>query len=166
MSCFRKEISDVLPEAYLPFAGYVIMTRALPDSRDCLKAGERFCLWKQYEMKNTAERSRVKANDAVGQIMQYNPHGNSSVYGTLVRMGKWFALRYPLEDFKGNIGTMSKGKDHSADRYLEVRTSQVASEFFTLLKKNTVERWKDNYNNTRKYPDAFPTLFPNFVNGK
>lgn len=165
MPYIKKEVKDVLPEAYLPFAGYVIMTRALPDSRDCLKSGARFCLWKQYEMKNISKNNRMKATDVMGQVLQYNPHGPASVFGTLVRMGKPFAMRYPTEDFKGNVGTMSKGKDHAADRYLEVRANKVSDEFFQLIPKETVVRWRDNYNNSRQYPEAFPTTFPNFVNG-
>lgn len=161
----NKEIKAVAPEAYLPFAAYVIQTRALPDSRDCLKSGGRYILWSQYLNKNTSNKPRIKANDAVGAIMKFNPHGDAGIYGNLVRFAKPFAMRYMLEDAKGNTGTMTKGDDHTAPRYLEIRASKIADEFYTLIDKGGVENMKLNYTQTLEYPEAFPTLFPNFVNG-
>lgn len=160
-----KEIKNVVPEAYLPFAAYVIQTRALPDSRDCLKSGGRYILWSQYLNKNTSNKPRIKANDAVGVTMKYNPHGDAGIYGNLVRFAKPFAMRYMLEDAKGNTGTMTKGDDHTAARYLEIRASKIADEFYALIDKGGVENMKLNYTQTLEYPEAFPTLFPNFVNG-
>lgn len=161
----NKEIKTVVPEAYLPFAAYVIQTRALPDSRDCLKSGGRYILWSQYLNKNTSNKPRIKANDAVGAIMKFNPHGDAGIYGNLVRFAKPFAMRYMLEDAKGNTGTMTKGDDHTAARYLEIRASKIADEFYALIDKGGVENMKLNYTQTLEYPEAFPTLFPNFVNG-
>lgn len=160
-----KEIKDAVPEAYLPFSAYVIQTRALPDARDFLKTGGRYILWAQYLMKNTYDKNRKKAADTVGAIMHWNPHGDSSIYGSLVRFAKPFAMRYRLEDSKGNVGTMTAGNNHTAMRYLEIRSSEIASEFTKLIKKNTIDNWKINYTNEDKYPAVFPTLFPNFVNG-
>lgn len=161
----EKEIKDVVPEAYLPFAGYVIQTRALPDARDCLKTGGRYILWSQYKEKNTFDKARVKASNTVGAIMKWNPHGDAGIYGSLVRLAKPFAMRYCLEDTKGNVGTMTLGDDHTAARYLEIRSAKLASEFTNLVEKNTVDLWKENYQQTDIYPAVFPTLFPNFVNG-
>lgn len=161
----KKEIKDIVPEAYLPFSAYVIQTRALPDARDCLKTGGRYILWTQYSQKNVSSNPRVKANDITGSVMKYNPHGDAGIYNNLVRFAKPFSMRYPLEDAKGNTGTMTQGDDHTAARYLEIRASKVADEFFALVDKGGVQNWKLNYTQTLKYPDAFPTLFPNFVNG-
>lgn len=161
----KKEIKDIVPEAYLPFSAYVIQTRALPDARDCLKTGGRYILWTQYSQKNISSKPRVKANDITGSIMKYNPHGDAGIYNNLVRFAKPFSMRYPLEDAKGNTGTMTQGDDHTAARYLEIRASKIADEFFALVDKGGVQNWKLNYTQTLKYPDAFPTLFPNFVNG-
>lgn len=161
----QQEIKDVVPEAYLPFSAYVIQTRALPDVRDFLKTGGRYILWSQYFDKNTYKEKRKKAADAVGRAMHWNPHGDAGIYTNLVRFAKPFAMRYLLEDTKGNVGTITKGKDHTASRYLEIRSSKIAAEFTSLIKKNTVEHWKRNYTNEHDYPEVFPTLFPNFVNG-
>lgn len=160
-----QEIKNVTPDAYLPFAAYVIQTRALPDSRDCLKSGGRYILWSQYLNKNTSNKPRIKANDAVGSIMKFNPHGDAGIYGNLVRFAKPFAMRYMLEDAKGNTGTMTRGDDHTASRYLEIRASKIADEFYTLIDKGGIENMKLNYTQILEYPEAFPTLFPNFVNG-
>lgn len=160
-----KEISEILPEAYLPFSAYVIQTRALPDARDCLKTGGRYILWSQYFNKNTYDKNRKKAADVVGQVMHWNPHGDAGIYDSIVRFAKPFAMRYLLEDPKGNVGSMTAGKDHTAPRYLELRSSKLASEFTNLIKKDTIDIWKMNFTQEDEYPSVFPTLFPNFVNG-
>lgn len=80
-------------------------------------------------------------------------------------MAKPFAMRYLLEDAKGNVGTMTAGDDHTQMRYLELRSSKLASEFTNLIKKDTVDLWKMNFTQEHEYPSVFPTLFPNFVNG-
>lgn len=160
-----KEIDKAVPEAYLPFSAYVIQTRALPDARDCLKTGGRYILWSQYFNKNTYDKNRKKGSDVVGAIMHWNPHGDAGIYGNVVRFAKPFAMRYLLEDPKGNVGTMTAGDDHTAPRYLELRSSELASEFTKLIKKDTINEWKMNFTQEDKYPSVFPTLFPNFVNG-
>jgi DNA gyrase subunit A len=160
-----KEINEAVPEAYLPFSAYVIQTRALPDARDCLKTGGRYILWSQYFNKNTYDKNRKKGADIVGPVMHWNPHGDAGIWGNIVRFAKPFAMRYPLEDPKGNVGTMTAGDDHAAPRYLELRSSELASEFTKLIKKDTIDEWKLNFTGEDKYPSVFPTLFPNFVNG-
>ena len=162
---FTKEIKDVVPEAYLPFSAYVIQTRALPDARDCLKSGGRYILWSQYFNKNTYDKNRKKGSDVVGAVMHWNPHGDAGIYGNVVRFAKPFAMRYLLEDAKGNVGSMTAGDDHTAMRYLELRSSELASEFTKLIKKDTIDEWKMNFTQEDEYPAVFPTLFPNFVNG-
>lgn len=162
---FTKEIKEVVPEAYLPFSAYVIQTRALPDARDCLKSGGRYILWSQYFNKNTYDKNRRKGSDVVGAVMHWNPHGDAGIYGNIVRFAKPFAMRYLLEDAKGNVGTMTAGDDHTQMRYLELRSSELASEFTKLIKKDTIDIWKMNFTQEDEYPSVFPTLFPNFVNG-
>ena len=160
-----KEINEAVPEAYLPFSAYVIQTRALPDARDCLKTGGRYILWSQYFNKNTYDKNRKKGADIVGPVMHWNPHGDAGIWGNIVRFAKPFSMRYLLEDAKGNVGTMTAGDDHAAQRYLELRSSELASEFTKLIKKDTIDEWKLNFTGEDKYPAVFPTLFPNFVNG-
>ena len=78
MKIIPREISQVVPETYLPFSAYVIQTRALPDSRDCLKTGGRYILWSQYLKNNVFNKNRVKGADVVGAVMHWNPHGRCS----------------------------------------------------------------------------------------
>ena len=165
MKIISKEIKEAVPEAYLPFSAYVIQTRALPDARDCLKSGGRYILWSQYFNKNTYDKNRKKGADIVGGVMHWNPHGDSGIWGNIVRFAKPFSMRYPLEDAKGNVGTMTAGDDYAAPRYLELRSSELAAEFTRLIKKDTIDKWNINFTGEDKYPSVFPTLFPNFVNG-
>lgn len=129
------EVKDAVPQAYLPFSAYVIQTRALPDSRDCLKTGNRYVLWSQYFNNNTYDKPRKKGSDVVGATMHWNPHGDAGIYKTVVRMAKPFAMRYLLEDAKGIVGTMTAGSDHTQMRYLELRSSKLAAEFTNLIKR-------------------------------
>lgn len=165
MKIISKEIKEAVPEAYLPFSAYVIQTRALPDARDFLKSGGRYILWSQYFNKNTYDKNRKKGADIVGGVMHWNPHGDSGIWGNIVRFAKPFSMRYPLEDAKGNVGTMTAGDDYAAPRYLELRSSELAAEFTKLIKKDTIDKWNINFTGEDKYPSVFPTLFPNFVNG-
>lgn len=165
MKIISKEIKEAVPEAYLPFSAYVIQTRALPDARDFLKSGGRYILWSQYFNKNTYDKNRKKGADIVGGVMHWNPHGDSGIWGSIVRFAKPFSMRYPLEDAKGNVGTMTAGDDYAAPRYLELRSSELAAEFTRLIKKDTIDKWNINFTGEDKYPSVFPTLFPNFVNG-
>lgn len=165
MKIITKEVRDAVPEAYLPFSAYVIQTRALPDARDCLKTGGRYILWSQYLQKNTFDKNRKKGADIYGPVMHWNPHGDAGIWDNIVRFAKPFSMRYLLEDPKGNVGSMRKGKDHAAPRYLELRSSEIANEFTKLIKKGAVDEWKLNYSGEDKYPAVLPTLFPNFVNG-
>ena len=165
MKIISKEIKEAVPEAYLPFSAYVIQTRALPDARDFLKSGGRYILWSQYFNKNTYDKNRKKGADIVGGVMHWNPHGDSGIWGNIVRFAKPFSMRYPLEDAKGNVGTMTAGDDYAAPRYLELRSSELAAEFTRLIKKDTIDKWNINFTGEDKYPSVFPTLFPNFVNG-
>lgn len=160
-----KEIRDIAPEIYLPFSAYVIQTRALPDARDCLKTGGRYILWAQYFNKNTYDKNRKKGADINGMVMHWNPHGDAGIYKSVVRLAKPFAMRYLLEDAKGNVGTMTAGDDHAQPRYLELRSSELANEFTKLIKKDTIDEWKMNFTQEDMYPAVLPTLFPNFVNG-
>ena len=97
--------------------------------------------------------------------MHWNPHGDAGIWNNIVRFAKPFSMRYLLEDAKGNVGTMTAGDDHAAPRYLELRSSELASEFTKLIKKDTIDEWKLNFTGEDKYPAVFPSLFPNFVNG-
>ena len=104
-----------------------------------------FLTSKQYFNKNTYDKNRKKGSDVVGSVMHWNPHGDAGIYGNVVRFAKPFAMRYLLEDAKGNVGTMTAGDDHTQMRYLELRSSELASEFTKLIKKDTIDEWKMNF---------------------
>lgn len=160
------EISEALPEFYVPYASYVIQTRALPDVRDGLKAGARFILYAQYKNKITYKNKRRKATATKSAAMMYSPHGDASIYGNAVRMSQNFSYRYPLVDTHGNNGSLMHNNDYAADRYLEMRSGKIADEMTGLLQKDTIDKWKLNYTEEEYYPTYLPSVFPNLlVNG-
>lgn len=160
------EISEALPEFYVPYASYVIQTRALPDARDGLKTGARFILYAQYKNKITFKNKRRKATATKSSTMMFSPHGDASIYGNAVRMSQNFSLRYPLIDTHGNNGSLMHNNDYAADRYLEMRSGEIADEMTRLLTKETIDNWKLNYTEEEFYPTYLPTTFPNsLVNG-
>lgn len=162
----KQDVSEALVENYLPFAGYVIQTRSLPDARDGLKTGARYILYAQYKDKITYDKPFKKGVNTVSSAMHFSPHGDASIYGTAVRMAKPFAMRYPLVEAHGNVGNYAYGDNHAAARYLELRSGKIANEMTCLLKKDTVDVWKLNYTQEENYPTVLPTKFPNIlVNG-
>lgn len=160
-----KEIGTALSEFYLPYAAYVLQTRAIPDARDGLKSGARFILYSQKLNKITYDNRRQKGVATISAAMHFNPHGDSSIWQNAARLGQPFALRYPLMDCQGQVGTQMKGRP-AAPRYLEMRSNKIAHEMTGLLDKNTIDTWKMNYTDTAKYPTVLPTKFPfSLVNG-
>ena len=160
------EVSDALQAFYVPYASYVIQTRALPDARDGLKTGARFILYAQYKDKLTFKNKRRKAVATVNATMRFSPHGDSSILGTAVRMSQNFSLRYPIIEVQGNNGSYLSGDDYSQARYLEMRGNEIAYDMTALLEKNTIDTWKMNYTNEEEYPTVLPSKFPyGLVNG-
>lgn len=154
------EISDALQAFYVPYASYVIQTRALPDARDGLKVGARFILYSQFKDKLTYKEKRRKAVATVNAAMRFSPHGDSSILGTAVRMSQDFSLRYPVIDVQGNNGSYLSGDDYSQARYLEMRGNKIAWEMTNLLNKDTIDEWKLNYTEEEEYPTVLPSKFP------
>lgn len=160
------EISDALQAFYIPYASYVIQTRALPDARDGLKTGARFILYSQFKDKLTYKEKRRKAVATVNATMRFSPHGDSSILGTAVRMSQDFSLRYPVIEVQGNNGSYLSGDDYSQARYLEMRGNKIAWEMTNLLNKDTIDDWKLNYTEEEQYPTVLPSKFPyGLVNG-
>jgi DNA gyrase subunit A len=160
-----KRIEDILAKEYLTYAGYVLKYRAIPDSRDCLKDGARKILYAQQINGITHDKAFKKGTKNVAAAMSFSVHGSGPIYGNLVRMAQPFALRYPLEDFQGNVGSLINLDDYAADRYLELRSSAVAAEMLKNIKKETIEKWRENYDQTDYFPTVLPGYFPNIVNG-
>ena len=158
----RQEITEELRSAYLDYAMSVIVSRALPDVRDGLKPEQRRVLWAMWESCVVAPAKTRKSANVVGETMgRYHPHGDSSIYDTLVRLAQDFSLRYPLVDGQGNFGSVD-GDSAAAMRYTECRMSRIATEILLDIEKDTVD-WIPNYDGTRREPRVLPAKLPNLL---
>lgn len=160
-----RTVESRVPEAFLEYSMSVIVSRALPDVRDGMKPGQRRVMYAMYEDHLTSDKPFRKSATTVGNVLgRYHPHGDQSVYGTLVRMAQPFSLRYPLIDGHGNFGNVD-GDGAAAYRYTEARMSKLANELMSDIEKEVVD-FTPNFDNSRKEPVVLPTRFPNLlVNG-
>ena len=160
-----RTIESRVPEAFLEYSMSVIVSRALPDVRDGMKPGQRRVMYAMYEDNLTSDKPFRKSATTVGNVLgRYHPHGDQSVYGTMVRMAQPFSLRYPLVDGHGNFGNVD-GDGAAAYRYTEARMSRLANELMSDIEKEVVD-FVPNFDNTRKEPTVLPSRFPNLlVNG-
>jgi DNA gyrase subunit A len=158
-------IEDELRRSYLDYAMSVIVSRALPDARDGLKPVHRRVLFSMHEQGQTPERSYVKSARVVGDVMgKYHPHGDASIYFTLVRMTQSFSMGLVLIDGQGNFGSVD-GDMPAAMRYTECRMAPPAMSLLADLDKNTVD-FQDNYDGKEQEPVVLPSRIPNLlVNG-
>jgi DNA gyrase subunit A len=154
-----------MKRSYMDYAMSVIIGRALPDVRDGLKPAHRRVLFGMRTMGLASNRGYRKCAKIVGEVMgNYHPHGDASIYDTLVRMAQDFNMRYPLVDGQGNFGSVDDDPP-AAMRYTEARPEQVAEAMMTDLDKETVD-FVPNYDETTEEPTVLPTTFPNLlVNG-
>ena len=143
----------------------VIVSRALPDVRDGLKPVHRRVLYGMSELGLVHSKAHKKSARIVGEVLgKYHPHGDTSVYDSMVRMAQNWSLRYPLVDGQGNFGSMD-GDSPAAMRYTEARLEDIADEMLADLGKNTVD-FSDNFDDTLKEPTVLPTNIPNLlING-
>jgi DNA gyrase subunit A len=156
------EISKEMKESYLDYAMSVIVSRALPDVRDGLKPVQRRILYAMYDMGVRSDTKFRKSAAITGEVLgKFHPHGDSSVYGALVRMAQDFSLRYTLIKGQGNFGSVD-GDPPAAQRYTECKLSKIGEELLTDIDKNTVD-WSDNYDATRKEPNVLPSPLPNLL---
>jgi DNA gyrase subunit A len=158
-------IEDEMKRSYMDYAMSVIIGRALPDVRDGLKPAHRRVLFGMRTMGLASNRGYRKCAKIVGEVMgNYHPHGDASIYDTLVRLAQDFNMRYPLVDGQGNFGSIDDDPP-AAMRYTEARPEQVAEAMMTDLDKETVD-FVPNYDETTEEPTVLPTTFPNLlVNG-
>ena len=161
----KIDIENEMKSAYIDYSMSVIVSRALPDVRDGLKPVQRRVLFGMNEMGNTSDHPHKKSANCVGEVMgKYHPHGDSSIYGTVVRMAQPWALRYTLVDGHGNFGSVD-GDGPAAMRYTEVRLEHIGEEMLSDIDSDTVD-FQPNYDNSRQEPVVLPTRFPNLlVNG-
>src|SRR5678815_4381112 len=158
-------IEDEVRRSYLDYAMSVIIGRALPDVRDGLKPVHRRCLYGMWEQGNLHNKPYKKSARIVGDVLgKYHPHGEGSVYDSIVRMAQDFSMRYPLVDGQGNFGSVD-GDQAAAMRYTEARLTGIASELLADIDKETVD-FVDNYDGTQKQPSVLPAKLPNLlING-
>ena len=148
--------------SYLDYAMSVIVSRALPDSRDGLKPVQRRILYVMHDTGARATAPYRKSARVVGDVLgKYHPHGDASVYDAMSRMAQDFSLRYMLVDGQGNFGSVD-GDPPAAMRYTEVRLARLAEELLTDLEKDTVD-WQENYDGTLEEPKVLPALLPNLL---
>src|SRR5574344_1564374 len=161
----KINIEEDLKSAYIDYSMSVIVSRALPDVRDGFKPVHRRVLFGMNELGATSDKPYYKSARIVGEVMgKYHPHGDSSIYGTLVRMAQPWALRYTLVDGQGNFGSVD-GDGAAAMRYTEARMSKIALEMLKDIDKETVD-FDPNFDERLKEPRVLPSLLPNLlING-
>lgn len=161
----KVNIEEEMKSSYIDYSMSVIVARALPDVRDGFKPVHRRILYGMMGLHNTHDKPTKKSARIVGEVLgKYHPHGDSSVYGALVRMAQDWSMRYTLVDGQGNFGSMD-GDSAAAMRYTEARLSLVGEAMMQDLDKETVDMTK-NFDDTLDEPTVMPTRIPNFlING-
>lgn len=161
----KVNIEEEMKSSYIDYSMSVIVARALPDVRDGFKPVHRRILYGMMGLHNTHDKPTKKSARIVGEVLgKYHPHGDSSVYGALVRMAQEWSMRYTLVDGQGNFGSMD-GDSAAAMRYTEARLSLVGEAMMQDLDKETVDMTK-NFDDTLDEPTVMPTRIPNFlING-
>ena len=161
----KINIEEEMKSSYIDYSMSVIVARALPDVRDGLKPVHRRILYGMMELGNTSDKPYKKSARTVGDVLgKYHPHGDSSVYGALVRMAQDWAMRYPLVDGQGNFGSID-GDSAAAMRYTEARLQKIGEDMMQDLYKETVD-FTNNFDDSLQEPTVMPTRIPNLlVNG-
>ncbi|MBP6230095.1 MAG: DNA gyrase subunit A [Paludibacteraceae bacterium] len=161
----KINIEEEMKAAYIDYSMSVIVSRALPDVRDGLKPVHRRVLFGMNELGSNSNKPYKKSARIVGEVMgKYHPHGDSSIYGTLVRMAQEWSMRYQLVDGQGNFGSID-ADEPAAMRYTEARLQKLAEEMLMDIDKDTVD-FRLNFDDTLKEPTVLPTRIPNLlING-
>lgn len=161
----RINIEEQMKSAYIDYSMSVIVSRALPDVRDGFKPVHRRVLYGMHELGTLSNRPYKKSARIVGEVLgKFHPHGDSSVYFTMVRMAQHWSLRYPLVDGQGNFGSVD-GDSPAAMRYTEARMSKISEETLADLDKNTVD-FQPNFDESLNEPTVLPTRIPQLlING-
>lgn len=158
----NRHLEDVMEDNFLRYSMSVIIDRALPDVRDGLKPVHRRILYSMGEQNLRPGSKFSKSARIVGDVMgKYHPHGDSSIYDSMVRLAQEWVMRYKLVDGQGNFGSMD-GDPAAASRYTEARLGRAGAELLTDLDKNTVD-FRDNYDGSEKEPSVLPSKLPNIL---
>ena len=164
---YNTDFQEAIEKAFLEYGASVAQERSVADVRDGLKIGLRQGLYSQYHSKLTHSHKFQKAQKSVAAAMSLcYVHGDAAMYDTFIRAAKPWAFRYPLEEAQGAYGSPAAPDDHSAARYVEMRSSELADYLFAGLKKNAVKDWYNNYDDTEKIPSVLcPIGFWPLING-
>ena len=162
-----SNLKPIIEESFVQYSGAVLQNRALVDVRDGLKPSARQIFYSMLLNKLTYDKPYKKTANAVGMAMaDFYIHGDSSCEGVIMRAGQPFAMRYPLIDVKGNAGSLIESGNWAAMRYTESRLSKISNLLFTDINKDTIDEWRDSYDNTKQYPAVLPTKgYYNVCNG-
>ena len=156
------EFSQEMRTSFLEYSMSVIVARALPDARDGMKPVHRRIVYGMNDLGMTPDKPHKKSARIVGDVMgRFHPHGDSAIYGTMVRMAQDFSYRYPLADGHGNFGSID-GDGAAAMRYTEARMSKISLELVRDINKDTID-WIDTYQGDEKEPVVLPARFPNLL---
>lgn len=160
-------LKETLEQSFQTYAGMTIRDRAICDARDCLKPGARMSMYAQFIEKITPDKPYRKSQKSVAAAMDhFYVHGDMSLYPLFARLGKTWAMRYVLEDFQGNTGTIEESSNEAASRYTEMRLAPLAMNLFTNIEKETITKWYESYSGEEDYPAVRPSVgFYNIVNG-
>lgn len=160
------QLKPVVEESFTQYAGAVLQSRALVDVRDCIKPSARQIFYCMQTDKFTHDKPFRKTLKAVGSAMRMYIHGDASCEGVIMRAGQPFAMRYPLVEVEGSHGNLMESGNWAAPRYTSARLSPLASYLFKDMDKNTIDDWRDNYDDTEKYPAVLPSKgYYNICNG-
>ena len=158
----NHSLNTEMKNSYINYAMSVIIGRALPDARDGLKPVHRRVLYGMFEGGHTADKKFSKSARSVGEVMgKYHPHGDQSIYDTMVRMAQEFSLRYPLVDGQGNFGSID-GDPPAAMRYTESRLDRISKHMLDDINKNTVD-FQPNFDDSEEEPTVLPARLPNLL---
>lgn len=162
-----SNLKPIIEDSMIQYSGAVLQNRALVDVRDGLKPSARQIFYSMLLRKLTHDKPYKKTANAVGMAMaDFYIHGDSSCEGVIMRAGQPFAMRYPLVDVKGNAGSLIESGNWAAMRYTESRLSKFSNILFTDIDKETIEEWRDSYDNTKQYPAVLPSKgYYNICNG-
>ena len=161
-----SNLKPIIEDSFQQYAGAVLQSRALVDVRDCLKPSARQIFYCLYTDKFLHSKPFKKTLKGIGSAMRMYIHGDSSCEGVIMRAGQPFAMRYPLIEVEGSYGNLMESGNWSAPRYTSARLSALSEYLFKDIDKDTIEEWRDNYDDTEQYPVVLPTKgFFNIVNG-
>ena len=162
----EQNLTPIIKDSFIQFAGAVLQSRALPDVRDCMKPSARQIFYCLYTDKFIHSKPFQKTLKAIGSAFRMYIHGDSSAEGVIMRAAQPFAMRYPLVEVEGSYGTLLAAGSWASPRYTAARLTSLSEYLFLDIQKDTINEWRDNYDNTEQYPMVLPSKgFFNLVNG-